>query len=88
MEWICTDDRGPNGASGRAVFDPPISATLIVTLYKVCPPPSCMALPYIASVSLMCDLLSHAVSYYVSECGMRLRIVLLQVIQTADLVTT
>ena len=35
VEWVCTDDRGPNGATGRAVFDPPIAASLIVTLYKV-----------------------------------------------------
>ena len=36
VEWVCTEDRGPNGASGRAVFDPPIAAALIVTLYRVC----------------------------------------------------
>lgn len=34
VEWVCTEDRGPNGASGRAVFDPPIAAALIVTLYR------------------------------------------------------
>ena len=32
-----TEDRGPNGADGRAVFDPPINASLIVTLYRVSP---------------------------------------------------
>jgi hypothetical protein len=34
IEFVVTEDRGPNGADGRAVFDPPISASLIVTLYK------------------------------------------------------
>ncbi|XP_019856659.1 PREDICTED: EH domain-binding protein 1-like protein 1 isoform X3 [Amphimedon queenslandica] len=34
VEFVVTEDRGPNGADGRAVFDPPISASLIVTLYR------------------------------------------------------
>ncbi len=30
-----TEDRGPNGADGRAEYDPPISVALIVSLYQV-----------------------------------------------------
>ena len=37
VEFVVTEDRGPNGADGRAVFDPPINASLIVTLYRVSP---------------------------------------------------
>ena len=35
VQWLVKDDQGPNGAVGRAVFDPPIAISLIVTLYKV-----------------------------------------------------
>ena len=36
VQWKPSEDRGPNGAEGRASFDPIISVALIVTLYRVC----------------------------------------------------
>ena len=33
---IISEDRGPNGADGKATFNPPLSVSLIVTLYRVC----------------------------------------------------
>ena len=32
---VVTDDFGPNGAKGRAVFSPALSVSLVVTLYRV-----------------------------------------------------
>jgi len=36
--WVVSEDFGPNGAKGKAVFNPAISVSLVVTLYRV----SCM----------------------------------------------
>ncbi len=35
VKWLPTEDRGPNGADGKAMFDPIISVALIVSLYQV-----------------------------------------------------
>ena len=35
VQWVVSEDRGPNGASGRAKFKPSFSVGLLVTLYKV-----------------------------------------------------
>jgi hypothetical protein len=34
VKWITSEDRGPNGASGKAKFKPTFSVGLVVTLYK------------------------------------------------------
>ena len=40
VKWVPTEDRGPNGAEGKARFDPPLSISLIVTLYRVSDKPT------------------------------------------------
>jgi hypothetical protein len=35
VKWVATEDRGPNGATGKARFKPAFSVGLLVTLYKV-----------------------------------------------------
>ena len=35
VQWIVSEDRGPNGASGKGKFKPAFSVGLLVTLYKV-----------------------------------------------------
>ncbi|CAI8056116.1 EH domain-binding protein 1, partial [Geodia barretti] len=34
VKWVTSEDRGPNGASGKAKFKPSFSVGLVVTLYK------------------------------------------------------
>ena len=36
VQFVTTEDRGPKGSSGRAVFDPALSVSLVITLYRVC----------------------------------------------------
>lgn len=36
VHWVVSEDRGPNGASGKGKFQPAFSVGLVVTLYKVC----------------------------------------------------
>ena len=35
IKWEPTEDRGPNGAVGKATFDPSFAVALIVTIYGV-----------------------------------------------------
>jgi hypothetical protein len=35
VQWVVTEDRGPNGAKGKGKFKPAFSVGLVVTLYKV-----------------------------------------------------
>lgn len=35
VHWHPTEDRGPNGAVGKGIFDPSFSVALIVTIYGV-----------------------------------------------------
>lgn len=53
VDWVPTEDRGPQGAEGRATFNPPIAVALIITLYRV-------SHPSLSSPSLIC--FSHLLS--------------------------
>ena len=47
VQWVVTEDRGPNGAKGKGKFKPAFSVGLVVTLYKVC--------TYIYHLTDLCD---------------------------------
>ena len=35
VKWVVTEDKGPNGASGKAKFEQKLQVSLVVTLYQV-----------------------------------------------------
>ena len=54
VKWVTSEDRGPNGASGKAKFKPSFSVGLVVTLYKVYTQYSCPILLLCASLIGRC----------------------------------